>query len=809
MITKFLVVGNVRCGATWLQSILAGSEGIVCDEELRWMSRSDEECFRVKMDKGTFALSEYLKGTYSKGSIVGSKMLLDPQVYSDEDYSNLKNIIDPSILLIHVHRNYRDILKSIIQNQGHVIERDEKRKLPPILQKIRDSRDNSRSEEIKLSSRQCTDVLGALYKNDQFFTKLQLHAHKYFQVEYEDIPARLPDILEFMGSEVHTPTFVESLSNCALKKNPEKKLPNVVKYSRIKTAVNYYENLRGGLKNISYLSKCGQNALLSSDSESREKYLYDGALDESHLPIMVFVDIVPGKEYLVQFFQRQRVQKNSILIIFSFPDLVRDFLAISECQEAIKEGLIKIWYVDEWKSLLEKEFENPRSPLNLCKTVVTSDKKSALAREVSAVVFQGVIDYLQIFSKGRESIKEYYKGDVFQNRLKSIAQGELPRVYLERACDSVAVKRYTDGCAESFKSLGCEVFVHDPCHGGSIDLEYASIIDVDRYKPDLFIRSPNTLKYDGEIDFGKDLPTIYSIQDLTPHFECVELLTRTPINRHDIIFFWVEEFIQQYCNAGAKPSQLLCDHIPTTNAVIDLKGIAEEKSIDIGFVKTMDKDKHLRDFPGFDEEKEKPVADFFENKIFYTVRGQGAIAVEEVLSWGKKRVQQESLLSFYHTQLSYYYIDLLHHEKYTLGVTGKNWEGFSHLKQHCLGHAETREEYQSRFLKNKINLSINPWSEHHPRILEGGMCEAFFLVFHVPEELAWCKMAKEFIPGEHFDYFSSPSELLEKCQFYLERPELREEIGRNLKKLVQERFSYERLCTEFIRKFRSSLQSED
>ena len=190
-----------------------------------------------------------------------------------------------------------------------------------------------------------------------------------------------------------------------------------------------------------------------------------------------------------------------------------------------------------------------------------------------------------------------------------------------------------------------------------------------------------------------------------------------------------------------------------------------------------------------------------EAKMHKRMHASGLLGLEDCISLGSSRFEQQELINYYHEHLSLHFIEALKKKGFRLGLTGAHWQSQRGFEKYALGHAEDRADYQARFLESKINISMNPFAQYHPRIIEGGVCGAFFLVFQVPNQMSWCDIPKEMIPGKHFDYFSSKQELVEKCQYYLERPHLRREMAERLRTYVKERFSYKNLCNEFLGRF--------
>lgn len=803
MKTKFLIVGNVRCGATWLQTLLSKSEQIFCEEELRWRSSSIPSKHRVHLDKTSFGISEYLESRKDFAQIVGTKLLLDPQKHDEKEWIELFETVDSETHIIHIQRNYKDILKSIIQNQGYRVRKELSTQPTNILKGILDLLKGFSPGEQKLSVKECEAIAAALYQNDNQISLIQKDKSRYLPIDYEEIQEQLPAILRFIGVEAYATQASRMLVTSDLEKLPVMREPSVLKYSKTKTFLNAYEGLRTFLVNMNYISEEAKSSFGREGPLKQTVNVYQQTLGNNHFPVSVFVDILPSHEFLEGYFKEDALGKDpvSIVIIFSSIAVVKEILLNSRYKGLISQGNIKLWHASEWDKRFIKELENLRSPLPCCNNLVVQ-KNHPLESNIRAALLQARENFVKRHSAARKSIEEYYRSPTFKKRLESIQRGERPRLYFERACTSIAVKRFTDNCVEAFRNLGFEVFVHEPCSGGSIDLVFSSEIEVGSFKPDLIVRSPNIVKGYQDRVFYQGVPSLYSLQDRGPHYDCANYLIKSPLSQYDILFFLLPGFHQMYTKAGARESQLIKGFIPTEEPKFDVEVFKGNKTVEVGYVKTMCPYWHVRDLFGAETDEQRKQADQVENRILKAVQVQGAIDPLEVASWGSDRIQEETLLSYYHSKFSLKYVESLGKEGFDLGLSGANWDLIPALRRYCLGHAESRVDYQMRFLNNKINLSINPWDRFHPRIFEGGICGAFFLVFKVPEELTSCSMPEEMIPGTHFDYFSTPEELKEKCRYYLDRQQIREKIGQNLRDLVRERFSYTKLCSEFLTRFR-------
>ena len=104
-------------------------------------------------------------------------------------------------------------------------------------------------------------------------------------------------------------------------------------------------------------------------------------------------------------------------------------------------------------------------------------------------------------------------------------------------------------------------------------------------------------------------------------------------------------------------------------------------------------------------------------------------------------------------------------------------------------------EMPTVFYSSKINLHIGLHaipSGISLRQLDIMSCGGFLLSSFQPELLDY------FIPGEDFDYFTSPEEALEKCRFYLSHDKIRSQIAESGCQKTNEIFNYDRKVGEML-----------
>lgn len=805
MSTKFLIVSNIRCGATYLQSLLSKFPMISCMDEFRWKSDCVKSPYRVFLDSEKFSIGEYFEERCFKGNIMGSKLLLDPCLKGKLEWEDLRKTINADIRIIHIQRSYGDVIRSVLQNRRYSIDENCLDENTSNVVSFLHKEGVRESSYTKVSFSRCVEMIKSLYENDLFFRSLGTDREFYLQVDYEDLFEHLMKIICFIGSSISYPDFCRLRRKSELRKLPEGDMPKILRYSKVASVLKTYEGLRILLKNTPHLSKAVCASIFSNDK--KEVFpKFEGEVKEEHNPVTIFIDIAPSQKFLDAFLRKIPGKgSNTIIIIISRFSVIWEILTSHIYHQLIAKKIIKIWHAIDWEERMKEEMEDIRSPVFFCKSIVFCDGHP-LGVKLKEAIEVGRRKYFDRVEDAKRSIGDYYKSKEFQGRLKKIAEGKKPRIYLDRACSSIAVKRFSDNCAKHFKELGCEVYMHAPCRGGQMDWLHASYLEIDRFKPDLHVRTPNMVKGYKSSTFSIEIPTIYSLQDLGPHSDCARLLKKNPLGHNDLLFFILRDFEERFIHSGVSKTQLICSYLPAEEVEFEVKKDIAVPEYDVGYVKTMGNYLSLRELFTVKTEEEKRSIDAIEEEIQKRIKTSGAWDLADCASLGRNREEQQKAISFYHEQLSLFYMEILRDAGFRLGLTGANWDRIPGLKKYSLGHAESRLDYQMRFFCNKINISLNPWALYHPRIFEGGMCGGFFLVYRVPDIWSCCDMPKEMEAGKHFDYFSSPEDLVNKCKYYLERDELRKEIGMNLRELLKEGFSYKRLCRSLLKKIKKSLR---
>ena len=187
-------------------------------------------------------------------------------------------------------------------------------------------------------------------------------------------------------------------------------------------------------------------------------------------------------------------------------------------------------------------------------------------------------------------------------------------------------------------------------------------------------------------------------------------------------------------------------------------------------------------------------------KFAKSFESESTLNLEEILEGVQDNVKKE-INGFYHQLFCFDFISSILNKGYKISLGGSNWSCHEEFRPFAKGHYDNREAYFRSFMDVKINLSINPNTAYHARIFEGGWYGAFFLVYQPPEKSNLINFPEGLIAKKHLDFFHTKEELQEKCEYYLKRPDLREEMGANLQSFVRSEFSYEAFSKQLFDKF--------
>jgi hypothetical protein len=111
--TKFLIICNARTGSTWLSTTLGSLNDTYTEYEFKWKPLNKNPVpLHYILDKADTSISKVLDSFIVSHEILGSRLVLGPRYHSQADFDSLRSCLSPNLKIIHIYRQYEDILFS-------------------------------------------------------------------------------------------------------------------------------------------------------------------------------------------------------------------------------------------------------------------------------------------------------------------------------------------------------------------------------------------------------------------------------------------------------------------------------------------------------------------------------------------------------------------------------------------------------------------------------------------------------------------------------------------------------------------------
>ncbi len=625
-----------------------------------------------------------------------------------------------------------------------------------------------------------------------------------FSLDYSELDSRFVELVRFLSIP-----FCPAECRQILDENPLVEKPNLVSIedSRVHSCIQKAKENVALLRNLPFLKEASRKKIEDKKPELIVALDMNALQEIKARQSAILVDVVCSPSQIRYLLDDIKADQHipDLTLIYSCKEVLNPILHEKCMYKYLRNGQLSLWHVDEWKGALSTEVSNPRSKFYSC-SLVLAPQGHALEQEVLGQLQIHQSRLTPHVENRRASAISYYESDEFKQRLSKISEGMKPKVLVERHCYSTETKQVSDCMAKAFEKMGCEVFIHANCQK-SLSRDYLESYELDiiNFQPDLLIKVPNVASPHPAV------PSVVSLHDLEPQTKLSERVKEGSFKALDQVFLAGRSHLEQALEAGLSRDQILVDHLPAEAFEGCLYKYAREATYDVGYVKTIHSislaERVYATQAGQRGSQEKLAMRKLEKKLdaaalqFENLSFSAVLAMSESYDW------MEQHCGYYEQAFSVAYMHALAERNFSLSLSGEAWKTFPKLSRFAHGAAHLREDYLKRFLDNRINISINPWLEMHQRILDGGRLGAFFLVYRVPEEDAQRAMPKDFVAGEHFDYFSNKEELVEKCRYYLDQEEKRLEIGENLAQLVSSKHSYANLCESILKNFRERIAS--
>jgi hypothetical protein len=223
---KFLIIGNMRTGSTWLETLLGALPDVVTEYELKWRPRFAPLAVHRVLDMDSPTVDQILEEFESDLPVAGSKLILDLDYLSPIEFSGLEAKLGPGIRIIHLTRDLRSIFLSRHRGLYHRLNRDSTVRVSERLRAAIDEADVARAKaqhpRERVHNSDCYDELAIYVRNDARVAQLTGPSGRYLHIDYGEIPKRLTEIARFVGSEAGLDVIRGVLEN-----SPTVKLPPV------------------------------------------------------------------------------------------------------------------------------------------------------------------------------------------------------------------------------------------------------------------------------------------------------------------------------------------------------------------------------------------------------------------------------------------------------------------------------------------------------------------------------------------------------------------------------------------------------
>lgn len=188
--------------------MLGDLPGVKVDYEFKWAPAYEPRPLHRVITGADFDCMQELLALGGPDYLSGSKLTFDGVFISDDEYAQLRQAIDPRIRIVHLVRDYRQVLNSITRRVQHKLRCFDAAPYSTYYNAIRDI-DHIRvqweslprdSKQRRLPIGQTLSRLNALVRNDIFSAKL-CRMNSYMRVDYQGIKSKFSEIASFIGCQ--------------------------------------------------------------------------------------------------------------------------------------------------------------------------------------------------------------------------------------------------------------------------------------------------------------------------------------------------------------------------------------------------------------------------------------------------------------------------------------------------------------------------------------------------------------------------------------------------------------------------------
>jgi hypothetical protein len=223
---KFLIVGNMRTGSTWLETLLGALPDVATEFELKWRPPYTPHAVHLVLETDSPTVEQILEELDSDLPVVGSKFILDPYYFSPLQFRSVQEKLSPEIRIVHLTRNPRSIFLSRRRGIYHDLNRASTARISVRLKAaiVEAGIDKARVRPSpgRIAASDCYDELATYVGNDVRLAQLARSHRHYLLVDYGEIAKRMTEIARFVGSEAGP-----DVSTAVIEQSPTVKLPPV------------------------------------------------------------------------------------------------------------------------------------------------------------------------------------------------------------------------------------------------------------------------------------------------------------------------------------------------------------------------------------------------------------------------------------------------------------------------------------------------------------------------------------------------------------------------------------------------------
>ena len=558
------------------------------------------------------------------------------------------------------------------------------------------------------------------------------------------------------------------------------------------------------------------------ESEKNTQMIDELPADRSSI---AFHGVGSGQEVLHLLHRAPRLFLGMTRILYLFEKdarLLRNFFRLTDLSAALREKQLVVFGGAGWAQSVQRAFSSHRLPIP---SVIIGDRTPYLPE------CEDLKRHLEAEPGVKARVLEYHASEAFRDRLEEVAAGRrLPRV-LFLACRWTTVLQHV--CADfrrGFEELGskCETVIEESnVEALGIGCYHEAL---ERLKPDLVFSVSHARPSYGFVP--RPLPVVCFYMDRCPPILDLKRLDGL-VEPADMFFCIFDRFVAYLHEKGVSPGQLVRMATPADERVYRPLApgspLLARYASQVSWVKHggPDPDRKLKEFLGgkiaatgepFETEARR-VLEAVHRKVhadrdrfFHDEEVQELAAAELSPSAPAEWKDRLRALTTSYKDLVYglsyrqFLLEPLAASGIDLKLFGTGWNQHPTFFRFSGGPVARGEHLNAVYNASAINLNIHPMGGMHQRLAEGALAGGFFLVNRLMSESGFEDLSPWFTEGSEVVYFDSPRELLEKCRYYLDRPDERRQIAARMRARAVEQLTVKVAAGRVLESFRERLK---